>query len=195
MEGVTTTCPVCHGRRFTGEVLRHRLDGRSIADVLDLTADEAAEALAGLAPVGPAIAALVDVGLGYLTLGQPLSTLSGGECQRLRLATEIHRPPAGEPLYVLDEPTTGLHMADVGRLVGILDRLVEGGASVLVIEHDLDVVRRADWVIDLGPGPGHHGGRVVFAGTPAQLRDERTSVTAGYLRRDLAAGRGLPISA
>ncbi len=187
MEGVTTTCPTCAGRRFTDEVLRYRLDGRSIADVLDLTAEEAADALAGVARVAPALAALVEVGLGYLTLGQPLSTLSGGECQRLRLASEIHRRPGGEPLYVLDEPTTGLHMADVGRLVGILDRLVDGGASVLVIEHDLDVVRRADWVIDLGPGAGSDGGRVVFAGTPSALRDDTGSITAEYLRRDLAA--------
>ncbi len=183
MEGFTAVCGTCEGRRFTDEVLQHTLDGRSIADVLDLTVHEAQSVFddAGIAPV---LDALAEVGLGYLTLGQPLSTLSGGESQRVKLATELHRSPTNA-LYVLDEPTTGLHMADVGRLMRILDRLVDAGNTVVVIEHNLDVVRRADWVVDLGPGAGHHGGRILFSGPPDQLVDDPQSVTAEYLRRVL----------
>jgi excinuclease UvrABC ATPase subunit len=186
MEGFTAVCSTCHGRRFTDEVLEHTLDGRSIADVLDLTVDDAGGVAAfDDARIAPVLAALADVGLGYLTLGQPLSTLSGGECQRIKLATELHRSPANA-LYVLDEPTTGLHMADVGRLLAILDRLVDQDNTVVVIEHNLDVIRRADWIVDLGPGAGHHGGRLLFAGPPAQLVDDPHSITADHLRRSLA---------
>jgi excinuclease UvrABC ATPase subunit len=184
MEGFTSTCKVCGGRRFTEEVLKHELDGRSIADVLDLTVDEAV-AVADDPQVAPTLATLADVGLGYIALGQPLSTLSGGECQRIKLATELDRSPTSA-LYVLDEPTTGLHMADVGRLMEILDRLVGGGNTVVVIEHNLDVVRRADWVIDLGPGAGHHGGRIVFEGRPEELAQDADSVTAEHYRRVFA---------
>ena len=184
MEGYTAVCPVCHGQRFTEAVLEYTLDGRSIADVLDLTVGEA-QSVSEDVRIAPALDALADVGLGYLTLGQPLNTLSGGECQRLKLATEQQHSPTNE-LYVLDEPTTGYHMADVGRLIGILDRLVEAGSTVLVVEHNLDVVRRADWVIDLGPGAGHHGGRLLFSGPPQQLVDDHRSVTAEHLRRTLA---------
>jgi excinuclease UvrABC ATPase subunit len=187
MEGYTAVCDTCRGRRFTDEVLAYTVDGRSIADALDLTVDEARTAFADDEAIAPMLDELVDVGVGYLQLGQPLSTLSGGECQRLKLAAELHRSPT-EALYVLDEPTTGLHMADVGRLVVLLDRLVDAGNSVVVIEHHLDVVRRADWVIDLGPGAGHHGGRVVFTGTPAALLDDPDSTTAEHLRRSLAHG-------
>jgi excinuclease UvrABC ATPase subunit len=184
MEGYTSVCDTCHGRRFTDEVLRYTLDGRSIADVLDLTVDDGRAAL-GDPQVTAVLDALADVGLGYLTLGQPLSTLSGGESQRVKLATELHGSPTAA-LYLLDEPTTGLHIADVGRLVGILDRLVDAGNTVVVVEHNLDVVRRADWVVDLGPGAGHEGGRVVFTGPPAQLLDDPHSLTADHLRRALA---------
>jgi excinuclease UvrABC ATPase subunit len=184
MDGYTAVCPTCNGRRFTDEVLEHTLDGRSIADVLDLTIDEA-QSISGDAKIAPVLEALAEVGLGYLTLGQPLNTLSGGENQRVKLANELHRTPSNA-LYVLDEPTTGLHMADVGRLIQILDRLVDAGNTVVVIEHNLDVIKRADWVIDLGPGAGHHGGRISFTGPPAQLADDPHSVTAEHLRRTLA---------
>lgn len=181
MEGVVATCGACEGGRFTDEVLNITVKGRTIADILDSTVDEARPVLHD-ERVSPVLTALADVGLGYLTLGQPLSTLSGGECQRLKLATELHRSPTNA-LYVLDEPTTGLHRTDVAQLMTILDRLVDGGNTVVIVEHNLDVIQRADWVIDLGPGAGHHGGRVLFSGTPGELRDDPTPLTAQYLRK------------
>jgi excinuclease UvrABC ATPase subunit len=181
MGGFTAVCPTCEGRRFTDEVLKYTLDGRSIADILDLTIADA-QPVFEHPEIDPVLAALVDVGLGYLTLGQPLSTLSGGESQRLKLATELHRAPSNA-VYVLDEPTTGLHLADVGCLLDVLDRLVDAGNTLVVIEHNLDVVRRADWVIDIGPGAGHHGGQVVFSGPPHELVEDPESVTAEHLRR------------
>ncbi|MFW5416416.1 excinuclease ABC subunit UvrA [Nocardiopsis sp. CNT-189] len=191
MDGVTSVCGACRGRRFTGEVLKHTWNGYSIADVLDMTAAGARDAFDD-DRIRPMLDALVETGIGYLALGQPLNTLSGGECQRIKLAAELRRRPAGG-LYVLDEPTTGLHRADTGRLMDVLDRLVDAGNTVVVIEHDLDVVRRADWVIDMGPGAGHHGGRVVFTGPPARLAEDPHSVTGAHLRRSMAAdpaGRG-----
>ncbi|MFI2411114.1 ATP-binding cassette domain-containing protein [Streptomyces sp. NPDC018947] len=183
MDPVTTTCHDCEGRRFKDEVLRLTVRGRSIADVLGMTADEALSFLDD-AGVRRRLRALRDVGLTYLTLGQPLSTLSGGERQRIKLATRLHRTGA---VYVLDEPTTGLHMADVDGLVALLDRLVDAGNTVIVVEHNLDVVARADWVIDLGPDGGRNGGRVVFEGTPSELLEAEGSFTAEHLR---LAGRG-----
>ncbi|MER5254282.1 MULTISPECIES: excinuclease ABC subunit UvrA [unclassified Streptomyces] len=184
MDPVTTTCEACEGRRFKDEVLRLTVDGSSIADVLDMTAERALEFLAAVddTAVRRRLRALHDVGLTYLTLGQPLSTLSGGERQRIKLATQLHRTGT---TYVLDEPTTGLHMADVDGLLALLDRLVDAGNTVLVVEHNLQVVKHADWVIDLGPDGGKHGGRVVFEGTPEQLVDADGSFTAAHLRRDL----------
>ncbi|WP_232662102.1 ATP-binding cassette domain-containing protein [Pseudonocardia sp. TRM90224] len=187
MESYAAVCPTCKGRRFTAEVLEHALDGRSIADVLDATVDE----VRGFLPDGriaPVLAALAEVGLGYLTLGQPVSTLSGGEGQRLKLATELHRTPTGA-LYVMDEPTTGLHMADVGRLVAILDRLVDAGNTVVVVEHNLDVIRRADHVLDLGPGAGRDGGRLLFSGPPAALLAEPGAESGSVTAEHLRAGR------
>ncbi|GGP77392.1 ATP-binding cassette domain-containing protein [Streptomyces calvus] len=182
MDPVTTTCPACEGRRFKDEVLRLTVGGRSVADVLEMTAEQALDFFDDTG-LRRRLRALRDVGLTYLTLGQPLSTLSGGERQRIKLATRLHRTGV---VYVLDEPTTGLHMADVDGLVALLDRLVDAGNTVLVVEHNLDVVARADWVIDLGPGGGRDGGRVVFEGTPAELLAAEGSVTAEHLRR---AGR------
>ncbi|CAL9641099.1 UvrABC system protein A [Streptomyces sp. enrichment culture] len=179
MDPVTTTCPDCAGRRFKDEVLRLTVGGRSIADVLGMTADEALDFF-GDAGVRRRLRALRDVGLTYLTLGQPLSTLSGGERQRIKLATRLHRKGV---VYVLDEPTTGLHMADVDGLVALLDRLVDAGNTVVVVEHNLDVIARADWVIDLGPDGGRNGGRVVFEGTPERLLAARESFTGKHLRR------------
>ncbi|MEU3885457.1 excinuclease ABC subunit UvrA [Streptomyces sp. NPDC029041] len=179
MDPVTTTCHACEGRRFKEEVLRLTVRGRSVADVLEMTAEQALGFFDDPG-VRRRLRALRDVGLTYLTLGQPLSTLSGGERQRIKLATRLHRTGV---VYVLDEPTTGLHMADVEGLVALLDRLVDAGNTVVVVEHNLDVVARADWVIDLGPGGGRDGGEVVFEGTPRQLLEAAGSFTGEHLRR------------
>lgn len=182
MDPVTTTCRDCEGRRFKDEVLRLTVDGNSVADVLQMTAEQALVFFTDTG-VRRRLRALRDVGLTYLTLGQPLSTLSGGERQRIKLATRLHREGA---VYVLDEPTTGLHLSDVDGLLGLLDRLVDAGNSVVVVEHHLDVVAHADWVVDLGPDGGRDGGRVIFEGTPGQLLTDPDSVTAEYLRRATA---------
>jgi excinuclease UvrABC ATPase subunit len=182
MMGVATVCEACDGKRFTPEVLRHELRGRNISEVLAMSIAEAGEFFTERS-VKPMLGSLADVGLGYLSLGQPLTTLSGGERQRLRLAIQM----AGSTgVYVLDEPTTGLHMADVDNLIGLLDRLVDQGRTAIVIEHNLDVVARADWVIDLGPGAGHDGGRVVFEGPPADLAAADHSLTGQHLQSRLA---------
>ncbi|MGW0331852.1 ATP-binding cassette domain-containing protein [Streptomyces sp. NPDC003011] len=179
MDPVTTTCHDCEGRRFKDEVLRLTVGGRSVADVLEMTAGQALGFFDDPG-VRRRLRALSDVGLAYLTLGQPLSTLSGGERQRIKLATRLHRTGT---VYVLDEPTTGLHMSDVDGLLTLLDRLVDTGNTVVVVEHDLDVVAHADWVIDLGPGAGRDGGRIVFEGTPRQLLAAEGSFTGEHLRR------------
>jgi excinuclease UvrABC ATPase subunit len=182
MAGVATTCEECEGRRFQASVLEYRLGGRDISEVLAMPVDEAAEffgAGAGRAPAAHAILVrLADVGLGYLSLGQPLTTLSGGERQRLRLATQMSDKGR---VYALDEPTTGLHLADVEHLLGLLDRLVDSGKSVIVISHHQAVMAHADWIIDLGPGAGHDGGRIVFEGTPADLVAARSTLTGEHL--------------
>ena len=177
--GVKTPCEVCEGRRFKDDVLAYTLDGRNVSEVLALTVAEALEAFTQRDIVRK-LQSMSDVGLDYLTLGQPLSTLSGGECQRIKLASELHRKGN---VYVLDEPTTGLHMSDTSHLLGMLDRLVDGGNTVVVIEHNLDVIRNADWVIDLGPEGGTKGGRLIFSGTPADLLRASGSLTAEYLRQ------------
>ena len=183
MYDVASVCEVCEGRRYTDEVLEYRLRGKNIVEVLAMPVEEA-RAFFTEKPVRVMLDRLADVGLGYIALGQELGTLSGGERQRLKLAIEM----AGDAeVYVLDEPTVGLHMQDVGRLVGLLERLVDSGRTVIVIEHNLDLVARADWVIDLGPGGGHDGGLVVFEGTPADLARAEGSLTGEYLRRRLAA--------
>jgi excinuclease UvrABC ATPase subunit len=182
MAGVATTCEECEGKRFQASVLAYHLGGRDICEVLAMSVTEAEEFFgAGEASTPAAHAALhrlADVGLGYLGLGQPLTTLSGGERQRLKLATRLAEKGG---VYVLDEPTTGLHLADVEHLLGLLDRLVDSGKSVIVIEHHLAVMARADWIIDLGPGAGHDGGRIVFAGTPADLVADRSTLTGQHL--------------
>ncbi|WP_423065482.1 ATP-binding cassette domain-containing protein [Devosia sp. CN2-171] len=177
LDPMVTVCETCNGKRFTDEVLQHKLRGRSISDVYEMPVDDAAAFFTEPA-IAKILRGLVDVGLGYLTLGQPLSTLSGGERQRLKLAAELGK--SGN-IYVLDEPTTGLHMNDVDTLIGLFDRLVDAGSTVIVIEHNLDVISRADWVIDLGPGAGHDGGTVVFEGTPAVLAKAGDSLTGKFL--------------
>jgi len=183
MAEVVSICEVCEGRRYTDEVLDYRLRGKNIVEALAMPVEEARDFFTEK-PVRTMLDRLGDVGLGYLSLGQELDTLSGGERQRLKLAIEMS---GDTEVYVLDEPTTGLHMQDVDNLIGLLDRLVESGRTVIVIEHNLDVVIRADWVIDLGPGAGHDGGRVVFEGPPAELIKARDSVTGEFLRRRVEA--------
>ncbi|MBB1244130.1 excinuclease ABC subunit UvrA [Streptomyces durbertensis] len=178
MEPVTRHCEACRGRRFKDEVLAHTLHGRTIADVLEMSAADAVEFFEQPA-LRRKLVALTEVGLEYLSLGQSLSTLSGGERQRLKLALQLHRTGT---VYVLDEPTTGLHMADVDTLVGLLNGLVEKGNTVMVVEHNLEVIQQADWIVDLGPEGGRDGGEVVFTGTPAELLRSETSHTGRYLR-------------
>jgi excinuclease UvrABC ATPase subunit len=182
MAGVATTCVECDGKRFQADVLDYTFGGKDISEVLAMPVEEAEQFFAageGRIPAAHKILErLADVGLGYLSLGQPLTTLSGGERQRLKLATRMSE--RGE-VYVLDEPTTGLHLADVEQLLGLLDRLVDSGKSVVVIEHHQAVMAHADWIIDLGPGAGHDGGRVVFEGTPADLVSARRTLTGEHL--------------
>jgi excinuclease UvrABC ATPase subunit len=177
LDTAVSVCDECEGRRFTADVLRYHLRGKDISEVLAMPVVDAREFLTERA-VQPMLKALDDVGLGYVTLGQQLSTLSGGERQRLKLAVEMI---GDSSVYVLDEPTSGLHMADVERLLGLLDQLVDTGRTVIVVEHNLDVVARADWVIDLGPGAGHDGGRVVYEGPPAGLPACSASLTGRHL--------------
>ena len=188
MAGVETPCEVCEGRRFDSSVLEYRLGGKDISEVLAMPVSEALEFFSGGEAKLPAASAvlqrLVDVGLGYLGIGQPLTTLSGGERQRLKLA--VHMAENGG-VYVLDEPTTGLHLADVESLLGLLDRLVDAGKSVVVIEHHQAAMAHADWIIDIGPGAGHDGGRVVFEGTPAQLVADRSTLTGQHLAEYVGA--------
>jgi excinuclease UvrABC ATPase subunit len=178
LESVKFPCEVCEGRRFKDEVLAYKLGGKSISDVLGMTVDQALEFFDNK-EVRPKLQAMSDVGLGYIGLGQPLSTLSGGECQRIKLASELHKKGS---IYVMDEPTTSLHMSDIEHLLTIFNRLVDSGNTVVVIEHNQDVIRNADWVIDMGPGAGSKGGTVVFEGTPKQLLMAKDSLTGKYLR-------------
>jgi len=182
MAGVATTCEECEGKRFQAAVLDYHLGGKNISQVLEMPVTEAEEFFRTGEAKTPAAHAvlerLADVGLGYLSLGQPLTTLSGGERQRLKLATRMGEKGG---VYILDEPTTGLHLADVAQLLGLLDRLVDSGKSVIVVEHHQAVMAHADWIIDLGPGAGHDGGRIVFEGSPAALVAARSTLTGQHL--------------
>lgn len=162
LDTIKTTCDVCHGNRFKEEVLKYKIDNKSIADILDMTVLEAL-AFFNESEIHKSLQSLSDVGLNYLTLGQPLSTLSGGECQRIKLAKELHKKGN---IYILDEPTTGLHMSDIDKLLKILNNLVDHGSTVVVIEHNTDIIRQADWIIELGPEGGRNGGKVIFEGKP-----------------------------
>jgi excinuclease UvrABC ATPase subunit len=177
LDDAKTPCDVCGGKRFKDEVLAYKYNGRSITEVLDLTMAEANEFF-DLPEIAQKLQALNDVGLEYLTLGQPLSTLSGGECQRIKLASELHKKGS---VYVLDEPTTGLHISDIARLHKLIDRLVEDGNTVITIEHNMNVIRQADWIIDLGPEGGDKGGKIMFEGTPRELLGAKHSLTSKYL--------------
>lgn len=178
LSGAKTPCEICDGKRFKDEVLAYKLNGKSITDVLAMTVQQALDYF-DLKEVVRKLQAMSDVGLDYLTLGQPLSTLSGGECQRIKLASELHKKGS---VYVMDEPTTGLHMSDIGHLLAVMDRLVDTGNTVIVIEHNLHVIKNADWIIDMGPEGGSKGGRVMFEGTPQELLHAEHSLTSAYLR-------------
>ncbi len=178
LDSVKLPCDVCGGKRFKEEVLAYKLNGMSIADVLEMTVEQALSFFQ-LKEVVRKLQAMSDVGLTYITLGQPLSTLSGGECQRIKLASELHKNGS---IYVMDEPTTGLHMSDIGHLLEIMNRFVDAGNTVIVIEHNLDVISQADWIIDMGPDGGSKGGQVVFEGQPSQIVQAEHSITGAYLK-------------
>jgi excinuclease ABC subunit A len=183
---VYAPCPACKGARYNDKTLEVEYRGKNIAEVLRLTVSEACDFFADDAGVLRSLDVVRQVGLGYLRLGQPATELSGGEAQRIKLATELQRAQRGGTLYVLDEPTTGLHPSDVVRLMTQLDGLVEAGNTVIVVEHEMRVVAGSDWVIDVGPGAGDEGGHIVCAGTPAQLAKVARSKTAPYLARFLS---------
>ena len=182
LSDVYVPCEVCHGRRYNRETLEVRYKGKSIYDVLEMTVDEALEFFSPLPRLANKLQTMHDVGLGYVKLGQPSDTLSGGEAQRIKLATELSRRATGRTLYVLDEPTTGLHIGDVEQLNEVLHRLADAGNTLIVIEHNLDVIKTADYIIDLGPGGGDQGGTIVAAGTPEELAACEASSTGAYLR-------------
>jgi excinuclease ABC subunit A len=183
---VYVQCDVCKGKRYNRETLEITFKGKSIADVLDMTVEEGAEFFRAVPAIRDKMTTLQRVGLGYIHIGQAATTLSGGEAQRVKLAKELSRRATGRTLYILDEPTTGLHFEDVRKLLDVLHALVEQGNTVLVIEHNLEVIKTADWIVDLGPEGGAGGGRVVAAGTPEQVMAVPESYTGKYLRQYLS---------
>ena len=187
---VTVPCEICHGLRYNREALEVTMRSKHIADVLNMTVDTALEFFGNFPRISPKLKTLRDVGLGYIRLGQPATTLSGGEAQRVKLATELSKRATGKTVYLLDEPTTGLSFEDCAALLGVLHRLVDAGNTVILIEHNIDVMKNADWLIDLGPGAGDKGGRLIATGTPEELADHPTSVTAPYLKAALAQTAG-----
>src|SRR6187401_2362911 len=187
LPNVYVTCEQCKGRRYNRETLDIKYRGKSIADVLDLTVDQALPLLENFPPIANKLKTLQDVGLGYIKLGQSATTLSGGEAQRVKLGRELARRGTGRTLYILDEPTTGLHFEDVRRLLDVLAKLVDQGNTIVVIEHNLDVIKCADWVIDMGPEGGAGGGKVVAAGTPESVAKAKDSATGVLLAAALSA--------
>jgi excinuclease ABC subunit A len=181
LPSVYTPCPVCHGTRYNEKTLEIHYHDKSIADVLQMTVSEALDFFVDTPTASRPLQTLSDIGLGYLRLGQPATELSGGEAQRVKLATELQRPTRGKTLYVLDEPTTGLHPSDVERLLTQLNLLVDTGGTVVTVDHDMQVAAASDWIIDLGPGAGEDGGKIVSSGTPKQVADSGHGATARYL--------------
>jgi excinuclease ABC subunit A len=194
---VYVPCEVCHGKRYNRETLEIKYKGFSIADVLEMTVEEAFEVFQNIPSIEIKLRTLCEVGLGYIHLGQSATTLSGGEAQRVKLSSELSRRATGRTMYILDEPTTGLHFADVEHLLGVLGRLVDTGNTVVVIEHNLDVIKTADWVIDLGPEGGDAGGEIIAAGTPEDIAAHPDSYTGEHLKPllDRVASRALAASA
>ncbi|MDP9231643.1 MAG: excinuclease ABC subunit A, partial [Actinomycetota bacterium] len=182
---VYVPCEVCHGARYNRETLEVHFKGKTISEVLDMPIEEAADFFAAVPPIARHMKTLCEVGLGYVRLGQPATTLSGGEAQRVKLAKELGKIATGRTLYILDEPTTGLHFADIEKLLETLQRLVDAGNTMLVIEHNLDVIKQADWIVDLGPEGGEGGGEVIATGTPEEVAAVDDSATGRYLREIL----------
>jgi excinuclease ABC subunit A len=187
-------CEVCKSKRYNREALEIHYKGRSIADVLEMTVAEGVEFFGAVPAIANKLRTLNDVGLGYIHLGQPATTLSGGEAQRVKLSTELSKRATGKTLYVLDEPTTGLHFADVEKLLQVLHRLVDAGNTVLVIEHNLDVIKTADWIVDLGPEGGARGGQIIAEGPPEVVAAIEESATGEYLARVLRGEPVVPLS-
>jgi excinuclease ABC subunit A len=185
---VYVPCEVCHGARYNRETLEVHYKGKNISEVLNMPIEQAYEFFESVPAIARYLKTLCDVGLGYVRLGQSAPTLSGGEAQRVKLATELQRRSTGRTIYVLDEPTTGLHFEDVNKLLGVLNRLADGGNTVVVIEHNLDVIKSADWVIDLGPDGGSRGGTIVAEGTPEQVAKNKKSYTGEFLAEVLRSG-------
>ena len=185
LSDVYVPCEVCHGARYNHETLQVKYKGKSISDVLDMSVEEALEFFKNVPRIKTKLQTLYDVGLGYIKLGQSSTTLSGGEAQRVKLATELSKKSTGKTMYILDEPTTGLHMADVDKLIEILNRLVDAGNSMIIIEHNLDVIKVADHIIDLGPEGGDNGGTIIATGTPEQIAKCKESYTGEFLRKVL----------
>ena len=183
---VMVPCEVCHGKRYNRETLEVRYKGKSIADILDMTINMAVEFFENVPTILNKIKVLQDVGLGYLKLGQPSTTISGGESQRVKLATVLAKRDTGKTLYILDEPTTGLHFEDIRVLMGVLNRLVDKGNTVIVIEHNMDVIKQADWIIDIGPEGGRGGGMIVAQGTPEQVASCGKGYTSRFLAEELS---------
>ena len=179
---VTVPCEICEGRRYNREALEVTLRDKSIADILQMTVDQALDFFWNFPRIRPKLETLRDVGLGYIKLGQPATTLSGGEAQRVKLATELSKRATGKTLYLLDEPTTGLSFEDCAALLRVLHRLVDNGNTIVMIEHNLDLIKNSDWVIDLGPEAGHNGGKVIATGTPEQLTKKKRSHTGKYIK-------------
>jgi excinuclease ABC subunit A len=186
---VYVNCEVCHGKRYNRETLEIQYKGRNIHDILQLTVDEAREFFDAVPAVARKLQTLVDVGLSYITLGQSATTLSGGEAQRVKLSLELGKRDTGRTLYILDEPTTGLHFQDIEMLLGVLHRLADHGNTVVVIEHNLDVIKTADWIIDLGPEGGDGGGRIVASGAPRAITGNKASHTGRFLKPLLTRGK------
>lgn len=180
---VYVPCEICHGKRYNREALEIHYKGKTISDILGMTCDQALEFFENIPSIARKLQTMVDVGLGYIALGQSATTLSGGEAQRVKLSTELSRRPTGKTLYILDEPTTGLHMDDVNKLMKVLHALVDTGNSMIIIEHNLDVVKNADHIIDMGPEGGDGGGQVVALGTPEQVSKNKKSYTGHYLQK------------
>jgi len=186
---VYVPCELCHGKRYNRETLEVRYKGKSIADVLDLTINQAVEFFENIPVIYAKVKTMQEIGLGYIKLGQPSTTLSGGESQRIKLATELMKKDTGRTLYILDEPTTGLHFEDIRILLKVLNKLVDKGNTVIVIEHNLDVIKSADYIIDVGPEGGRRGGQIMGFGTPEELAEMPQSSTGVFLKEELKRSR------